>query len=441
MGRMRSLLSKSMWQFTISTIIILICCSPVFFFFMKHSYTEDLDELIIFRSNEFVSDHLSHFTLDEIAHWNKYSEDMEIIAMDSMSNINSSDIHHNLNEVIQKPYYNKAEGHDVDYRIYNREIQIEGKPYILMSRITMIEDEDMINTLLGQYGILFLVLFTCMFVVQRVMSKKMWYPFYNSLSKVEEFDIDEGNTPQFQDTDIKEFNRLNTILANLISSNLKAYNQQKEFVQNASHELQTPLAVFQSKLDVFFQEPNLSEEQVETIHSLYDILSRLTRLNKNLLLLARIDNNQFKEFDEIDFTQILDKQLDYLKPMAESEGISITSNTTDYIAALPANKILLESLINNLIVNAIRHNTNADDAEITITLNENAFIVENTGEKIPLDAEKIFRRFSRTSENKRGNGLGLSIAYQICKLHGWELSYDYKNDRHVFSVRFESIRI
>ncbi len=423
---MKSLLSKSMWQFTISAIIILICCSPLYFYIMKHFYAEDLDELIIFRSDEFITDHLPTFTIDEIEHWNKYNEDMQILP---------ADVPYPLNRVIQRPYFNKAEGHEVDYRIYYRKIEVEDKPCILMSRIAMIEDRDLIRTLTGQYGVLFLILFICILAVLRFTSKKLWTPFYNSLSKVDRFDIDKGNIPRFENTDIKEFDRLNTILSDLINNNLKAYNQQKEFVQNASHELQTPLAVFQSKLDVFFQEPNLTESQVGTIHSLYDILSRLTRLNKNLLLLARIDNNQFKETEKINFNQVLDQQLDYLKALAESNGIAITANIYAHIT-LTANRILLESLINNLIVNSIRHNTELSDARIIITVDKNSFTIENTGEKKPLNAEKIFSRFSRTSENKKGNGLGLSITYQICKLHGWKIEYEYRNGMHSFIVTF-----
>lgn len=428
MGRMKSLLSKSMWQFTISTVIILICCSPLFFFVMKHFYAKDLDELIIFRSKEFISNRLPTFTSDEINHWNQYNEDVQIIGSNAIVP---------LNRVIQKPFYNKAEGHEVDYRVYHNEIMINGKPYILMSRIPMIEDEDLIGTLIGQYGIFFSVLFACMFVVQGIMSKRLWKPFYKSLSQVDSFDIDKGNVPNLDQTDIKEFSRLNVILSNLIHNNLKAYNQQKEFVQNASHELQTPLAVFQSKLDVFFQEPNLTEDQVKTIHSLYDILSRLTRLNKNLLLLARIDNNQFKETEEVDLNRVLDKQLSYLKALAESDGIIIKTNINAQIVLL-ANKILLESLINNLVVNAIRHNTRSGDSQIMILVDKNSFIIENTGDNIALNSEKIFRRFSRASENKKGNGLGLSITYQICKLHGWNINYSYKNDMHCFEIRFNS---
>lgn len=422
---MKGLLSKSMWQFTVSTVIILICCSPLFFLVMKHFYAEDLDELIIYRSDGFISEYLPAFTVDEIEHWNKYNDDMQIIDVDAT---------YPIDQVIQETYYNKTEGHEIDYRIYYKEIKIQDSSYILMSRIAMIEDKDLIGILVGQYGILFLVLVVCMLFVQRIISKKLWKPFYSSLSKVDNFDIIQGNIPQFDDVDVKEFDRLNTILSNLISNNQKAYNQQKEFVQNASHELQTPLAVFQSKLDVFFQEPNLTENQVETIHSLYDILSRLTRLNKNLLLLARIDDNQFKETENIDFKKVLEKQLDYLKILAESEGIAITTNIENII--LPANKILLESLINNLVVNSIRHNVVTADAQIIIRLGKGSFIIENTGEKRPLDSDKIFRRFSRTSENRKGSGLGLSIAYQVCRLHGWEIIYSHQNNKHRFEVKF-----
>lgn len=433
MGRMKSLLNKSTDHFTISTIIILICCSPLFFIIMKHFYAEDLDELIIFRSDEFVADHLPQFSVNEISIWNNYNEDMCIVSADEATNLSIKDMHH----VVQKPFFNKAEGHEVDYRVFSRNIEIEGKPYILLSRIAMIEDKDLIRTLAGQYGILFLVLFVCMFVVQRIMSKRLWKPFYNSLSKVEKFDLERGNIPKFRNTQVKEFDRLNTILTNLIDNNVRVYNQQKEFVQNASHELQTPLAIFQSKLDVFFQDPNLTKEQVETIHSLYDILSRMTRLNKNLLLLARIDNNQFNETENIDFNKILLKQLDNLKPLAESENIAITTHISEHIF-LKANKILLESLINNLVVNAISHNISNGNARIVITLNSDFFAIQNTSDTLPLDKEKIFRRFSRTSENRKGNGMGLSIAYQICKLHNWQLNYKYSDSMHCFVIYFNN---
>lgn len=421
---MRSLLNKSRVQFLSYTVIIILCSSPLFFFIMKYCYTEDLDELIEYRADYFIKKQLPSFSSSKINEWNLYNEDMQILPFATS---------YPLNDVVQKPFYNYAEDHEVNYRIYYTQIKIGNKPYVLMSRIAMIETIHLIKTLAFQYGVLALILTIALLIIQRVISKKLWSPFYDSLDKIEGFNLEQGITPQFIETDTLEFARLNENLSRLIESDLNAYAQQKEFVENASHELQTPLAVFQSQLDLLLQKPNLTKTQVDIIQSLYSVSSRLTRLNKNLLLLARLDNSQFKEKQQIDFTEVLDAQLFYLKNLAENDGISVSLEINNSITVV-ANKTLLESLINNLIANAIRHNISHGSISISVT--GNAFMVSNTGESATLDKEKIFRRFSRTSEKKKGNGLGLSIVHQICKLHGWKIEYTYQDHQHVFIVYF-----
>jgi len=424
MDRMKSLLSKNLKQFLIYATIILLCCSPLFFFIMKYFYTEDLDELISYRSNEFIREHLPGFTVPEIELWNKYNEDIQVLP-DGESYI--------FDKTGEEFIYNKAEGHPVYYRILYKKIEIEGRSFILLSRIPMIETKDMLWNLFAQYGLIFLILLFSLAVVQRVISKKSWAPFYNSLSKIENYSLEQGIIPDFEKTDIKEFNRLNDILTGLISNNLKIYKQQKEFIENASHELQTPLAVFQSQLDILLQEPDLSEKQVEIIQSLYTVSSRLTRLNKNLLLLAKIDNAQFKEIQEINFTRLLKKMLPLLTELAENSNIHIETEIKGNIT-IRANMTLVESLINNLIINAIRHNVFG--GYIKISVQDNTFIVANTGEDNSLDKDRIFRRFSRISEERKGNGLGLSIIKQICKFHKWRVEYNYSDANHQFIVYF-----
>nr|WP_320058244.1 HAMP domain-containing sensor histidine kinase [uncultured Bacteroides sp.] len=391
---------------------------------MKYCYTEDLDELIEYRADYFIKKQLPSFSSSKINEWNLYNEDMQILPFATS---------YPLNDVVQKPFHNNAEDHEVNYRIYYIQIKIGNKPYVLMSRIAMIETIHLIKTLAFQYGVLALILTIALLIIQRVISKKLWSPFYDSLDKIEGFNLEQGIAPQFIETDTLEFARLNENLSRLIESDLNAYAQQKEFVENASHELQTPLAVFQSQLDLLLQKPNLTKTQVDIIQSLYSVSSRLTRLNKNLLLLARLDNSQFKEKQQIDFTEVLDAQLFYLKNLAENDGISVSLEINNSITVV-ANKTLLESLINNLIANAIRHNISHGSISISVT--GNAFMVSNTGESATLDEEKIFRRFSRTSEKKKGNGLGLSIVHQICKLHGWKIEYTYQDHQHVFIVYF-----
>lgn len=422
---MKSLLSKSLLNFLGYTVIMLLCSMPLFFYIMKHYYAEDLDDLIKYRAGDFKISQLPTFSVSDIEYWNEFNEDSEIIPFDNSLP---------LDKVIQKPFYNASEGHPVDYRTIYTKVNIDEQPYILVSRIAMIENGDLIHTLAFQYGLFFLILLISIFGIQQILSRRLWKPFYTSLDKIESFSLEKGVIPPFDETDTTEFVRLNTNLTKLMQNNIDVYNQQKEFTENASHELQTPLAVFQSQLDLLLQDSTLSESQMQVIQSLYDVSSRLTRLNKNLLLLAKIDNSQFKETESINFPQFLDRQLFYLKELALNNEIFLSVEIISRSLTIKANKMLLESLVNNLIVNAIRHNI--EGGSILIRVEGGIFSIGNTGEKRPLNKDKIFRRSSRISEEKRGNGLGLSIVNQICKLQGWNIDYKYRDDMHLFVVTF-----
>ncbi|MEA4916888.1 HAMP domain-containing sensor histidine kinase [Proteiniphilum sp.] len=425
MARLKSLTTKSLFRFFIFTVIILLCCFPLLYILMENKYAEDLDDLIRFRSKEFIKQKLPSFTVHDIAQWNKYNEDLYILAFDEDQP---------LGIVRQEEYFNQSEGHDIDYRILYSEIIIEGNKYILASRVPMIEPGDLYSMLLTQYGILFAILLISLSIVYIIVSRRMWKPFYHTLQKMEQFNLASGKEPEFGSTDVKEFVNLNEQLSKLIRENLKIYRQQKEFVENASHELQTPLSVFQSQIDMLLQQPDLTETETNIIQSLYSSSSRMARLNKNLLLLAKIDNEQFQQRETVDLAAVLFEQLAPLKERADSEGIVLVVEEINPLI-ISANLILLESLINNLIVNAIRHNVK-DVGIIIIILKDNVLSVSNTGQFEPLNPDKIFRRFSRTSEEKKGNGLGLSIVRQICLLHQWKIRYEYRGNKHCFSVVF-----
>ncbi len=420
---MRTLADKNLRGFFIYTTLVLLCCAPLLFFLMKHFYAEDLDELIIFRSDEFISKRLPSFSKEDIDHWNKYNEDVAIVPYSDL---------YVFDKPVKEPFFNSAEGYPVDYRVFYRKIVIEGKRFVLMSHIPMIENKDLLATMGSQYGLLFLALLVSLTILQRMMSKKLWKPFYDTLDKIEGFKLESGQKPDFEQTTTIEFSRLNEKLNGLMVDNITIYKQQKEFIENASHELQTPLAVFKSQLDILLQQPGLTQSNTEIIRSLYAVSARMTRLNKNLLFLARIDNAQLSNMEVVDFVKILHDQLLYLRELAESEGLTVHVETGNSLN-LKANKLLVESLINNMVVNAIRHNVK--EGTINIKVDKSGLKVSNTGVPYALDPNKIFRRFSRSSEEKKGNGLGLAIVQQICIMHGWEVSYNYENNLHIFGVK------
>jgi signal transduction histidine kinase len=198
--------------------------------------------------------------------------------------------------------------------------------------------------------------------------------------------------------------------------------------------MQTPLAVFRSKLDVLLQQKGLTGEQSQIIQSLHEAVSRLVRMNKNLLLLAKIDNMQFPDTQPLDVAEILNESLSLFSEQAETENIRIEKQIQERKIIVHANRTLLESLINNLITNAIKHNVSG--GEIRVSLNGTRLTVANAGVDKSLNREMLFRRFVRMNGSAGGSGLGLAIARQICLLYGWEIGYGYENGRHRFEVNF-----
>ena len=293
-------------------------------------------------------------------------------------------------------------------------------------------EEDVIQGVMIQFGIILLVLAVSIVLTLRFISRRIWKPFEETLCRLENFRLEEGIFPSLPETDVEEFIRLNRTLQTLMQNALTSYRAQKEFTENASHELQTPLAVFQSQLDLLLQQPALTEQQAKIIQRLYEVVNRLARLNRNLLLLARIDNRQYEQTEEINLTGFLSEQTMFLQSIAGD--ISLHEEFSNDALTVRANRTLLESLVNNLIVNAVRHNR--PQGEIILAISGNELTVSNTSNEPALDEKLIFNRFYRPSEKVKGNGLGLAIVKAICEYHGWSVRYNYIGSRHIFTVAF-----
>lgn len=293
-------------------------------------------------------------------------------------------------------------------------------------------EEDIMQGMMIQFALTVTIFGVAAVLVMNFIASKLWRPFYGTLERIDTYKIEDGNVPTLPKTDIKEFTALNDTLNRMMSNSTRSYKTQKEFTENASHELQTPLAIFQSKLDILLQDPSLTENQAETMQSLYQTVTRLTHLNKSLLLLARIDNSQYATMDDINLTAMLTEVLPLLRTVAGN--IAIKEDLPKADVMIKGNKILLESLINNLVINAVRHNHT--DGEILIAVNGNQLNVENTSDEAALDTQHIFNRFYHPVGQTTGNGLGLAIVKAICDYHKWSIFYKYHEGRHIFTVVF-----
>jgi signal transduction histidine kinase len=223
---------------------------------------------------------------------------------------------------------------------------------------------------------------------------------------------------------------LNESIQNLLKTNVDIFNSQKQFIEKASHEMQTPLAIGINKLELLAGDENLSREQTEKIGSIIEAFQHLSGLNKSLLLLSKIENKQFMSEEEVSFNEIFSKIIQDFSDYTEFQKIEITYlKEEDW--AIRMNKDLAEMLVLNLIKNAIVHNQAG--GELIIRLASTYFTVENTSDKPMIPADNLFQRFNKNSKSKGSTGLGLAIVKAIADLTGLSISYSY-NNRHIFKV-------
>jgi signal transduction histidine kinase len=212
---------------------------------------------------------------------------------------------------------------------------------------------------------------------------------------------------------------------------LQDYMNLKEFNENAAHELQTPLAVIKSKLDLLIQNEKMDESQMNLINSIYEATTRMSRLNQGLLLISRIQNNQFNVSEEVNIETIVDSTLVHFGEMIDLQFIRVTKQYIDPMV-VHMNRTLAEILVNNLLSNAIRHNI--QNGSIHITMNAKIFTIANTGPSLNVDPRQLFERFRKSDERLGSVGLGLSIVQKICTLYQLTASYNYSEGLHTLVI-------
>ncbi|MCB9360016.1 MAG: HAMP domain-containing histidine kinase [Flavobacteriales bacterium] len=419
----KKLLHKTLQSYIIFSVVILLTTAPLFYFLTQKLYLEDAEESLMLSKNEFLQLSLPNFKESDVSLWNKFNRDSKIYPSKNLTQDTLFDIF----------YVDSLTSENEPYRELNSPIFIDGKPYTFVVKINLVESEDLLINIVLLFFILITLLLIGLFLITKRLSNNIWKPFYTLLQQIELFEIDKENQLPYRESNIEEFNRLNQSIEKLVNKNLIIYKSQREFIENAAHELQTPLAIFQSKIDNLLQRSDITKEQSTLLESLNHSVSRLNRLNKNLLLLSKIDSYQFSDVVNFSLKELIEKHLVFFKEQAQSKNIEINIQFNNEID-LKANIVLTEILINNLFLNAIRHNV--VDGNITIILYKNELTFSNTGKSETLLTDNLFARFSKSNSSQKGNGLGLAIIKKITELNNWTITYSYSDNSHSFVVHF-----
>ena len=307
-----------------------------------------------------------------------------------------------------------------------------GNPHKLTIRASMVEEDELMEDLLTALIALYVMLVISIALINRVILRKAWQPFYTMMNRLKLYRPGMGQGFDAPETAVAEFKTLSRELRELLSRNEASYASQKQFIENASHELQTPLAISLNKLELFAENNALPDEQMAELGKISDTLQRLVRLNKSLLMLSKIENRQYAESENVDFNAIVLQLAEDFADLAAFKEININIIANEPLH-FSMNKGLALAMVINLFKNAIVHNHTG--GAITITLTRKILTVENTGANRPLDESRIFKRFYRDSANEQSTGLGLSVVQSIASGYGIDVQYSF-NGLHTFTFVF-----
>ena len=419
----KKLLHKTLQAYLIYSVLILIISAPIFYFATKRLYTKEADDTLLLHKKEFIKYAASTLKYADIPLWNRFNRNAKIDSTKQVAN----------DTLFFSSYYDTLDAEVEPYRELNFPISIQGKQYTYLERINLIETEDLLKNIAILFFATISILLFGLFLITKKLSLNIWKPFYKTLHQIENFEIDKTRQPDFDKTGVEEFNRLNTSIQKLIARNTAIYKSQKEFIENAAHELQTPLAVFQAKIDTLIQRSDVTQEQSEILNSLNDNVSRLNRLNKNLLLLSKIENDSYGDKQTISLSTYIKKNLNFFTEQAKAKSLTIKLELQKDFE-IYSNPVLADVFISNLFLNSIKHNI--EGGEISIVIKQGKLVFFNNGQTSPLNTNKLFKRFSKLNPSEQGTGLGLSIVKKIADINNWTVSYNYENNLHSFSISF-----
>lgn len=274
-------------------------------------------------------------------------------------------------------------------------------------------------------GILLILLLLNVWIFRRNMK-----PLYVLLSWFNNYKIGSGYKPLSNKTKITEFKELYHAVTMSAQRNEKLYEQQKMFIGNASHEMQTPLAICLNRLEMLMEDENLTEKQMEEIAKTHQTLENITRMNKSLLLLCKIENGQYADVKEVSVNSLVSQYVDTFNDVYSYKNITVKVTEMSSLS-MQINESLAIILVSNLLKNAYLHN--CENGKIDVVISEKDFIVSNTGESA-LDSSKIFTRFYQGSKKEGSTGLGLALIHTICRANNISISYEFRDKMHVFKV-------
>ena len=408
------LITKSSLTFISASVIFFLIGSIVMYFSVRNIVSTNLNSILIEKKEEIILQSKSY----------------------DLKNYKSKNVYINFCKNVYEENFSDTvlieNGKYVLYRKLDFVLSQENKNF----KISILEPQKRTDLLITKLVIMILGLaflfFLILFFVNRHSIKSTLKVFYKTIQKLEKFDINNNKDFKLDTASTFEIKKMNTVIQKMADSLKKDFESQREYVENVSHELQTPLAIINSKLDELIQSDNLSQIQLEQLAVILESTNRLSKINHALIFLTKIDNRLFTNESKFCLNTLVKKQLEMFNDVINEKEINLKTKFTQKLN-IYMNIQLAETMISNLIRNSIIYNNK--QKKVNIFIKNDSLIISNTGEKLTFPENKIFDRFKKSNLNTRSLGIGLSVVKSICNLYTFDIRYRH-NKMHTFTIKF-----
>lgn len=352
----------------------------------------------------------------------------------SMNDIRFDEVQTEVKErVVDTLLMDEMEGEHIRVRQLHFPVEVQGAHYRGIVGKSMLEADDLIETISFSFAILMIVLIIVLMVSNYIYSKLAWKPFTQMLEKISNYDINQHKTIAYsKNTNTTEFLQLSDAISKMTDKINSDYLNMKAFTENASHEIQTPLAIIKSKTELLLQNTNLNEEERKQIYEINQTAGRLSKLNQTLLLFAKIENDQYHQKEKLDLVKLVSNKLEQMEDLFTMKNINLKKDFSS-TPTIEINPVLMEIVISNLLTNALKYS--AQESEIEILIHQNELVIINPGNELKVDPKKLFDRFYK-GDDAASTGLGLALVKEIAQLNGHKIEYSFENNKHIFKYVF-----
>ncbi len=413
------LIQKTKRTYILYSIIIFIISSAVIYFTLKNIITKRQDEKLLWDK-------------EIIAKKIKYDYPLPIFDVEDFESKTPIKDTVYFKDTLIYQVINGAEKYEM-YRQLTSIETLHGKTYKIITRSSDVKNQDFFLAITISVAIVILLLIVTVYFVNTKIMRNAWLPFYENLEILKKFSLENNEPILLQNSKVDEFQELNQSLIKLTNKIKSDFNNLKEFTENASHEMQTPLAIMQTKSEMLMQSEDLKKDQIQQIKAIYLAGQRLSKLNKTLLLLAKIENLQFKEKEAIELNKVVEKHLEIFEDFIDNKKLKI-NKTFEENVVIKANHLLFDMVVSNLLSNAIKHNK--EHGSITIITNQLFLSFSNSGKPLTISSDSLFDRFKKDSKSPDSFGLGLAIVKKVCDTNNWKINHSFIENQHNITIYF-----